>query len=920
MAARRISIAALVDNPNDPPHDHNTSAVTPVTSVSPESPLHQSQHQQQQTQPQQPHQQHQVPPPFNHNPSSQHPRSTTFTPHPYRVPISPSHQTQVNQQLQTQQHSPIEYETQFSPSNRRDIPVTNQPISFEFYDPSDPKKSKVHQHRASAHRKGDVDYLFVNNGGSSTSGGPPASGTQAASSSGGKVKKERSKAKSGSISGPSTVTAAAGPAKPRRIGGPSKKPSRESQTSGEFSAISSAIEDSGGNSDYQAGMTSRRSLASLMNSAPTPSDHPTPASDRNSVAPSATPGPGLSPGTEPDKSPVSVDQNWTAAAAEIGAGYIPAETTVEDDIMADLEMAEQQPRKRNNVPAVPSSQPPPRPQPSSKSATNKMTHKAEEELEMELEMDLLQGLDEGLKKTTAVTQLHPDPAPKKSVSRSSIAPSPSPAPSSFTPARTPAPAPAPTAAAPTVTKKPAAKATAKPKAKAAPKKKADNTKGKGSAGNKGDSDWGWTGTSSGRAAAAAAANALLGEDGHGGRDSVPPVHSKEEENAEDDEEDDKRLYCVCRELYDNRFMLGCDNCDEWFHPPCLGMEDFQCDLLEHFYCASCRKVDPSLKTTWRIRCANGQQHPYPDTADACWKAALPPLSKYCSTECGMDAMERRIAPIVCANAGLGPAAEGELLIPRTPAVKTEMTRLWRGVKDARKRDAVVVPASQRVQSSTQSSPADIKVPPQRTDAEKLAASLIELSNELENLTNDTHMRSRELEFILARGRLARLAIQWSDKSENVTRCCFDSRILLEGAEWEEWVEGVGRAVLEGTMDASGTVGLSAHAGRAAFVDGNGNGTGEEEELRLEMDAADSPWCDGRRKCERHFGWQKLCMAEFELNKGTKELALQGLAGKERDVRTRIEQIQDLLQTMQNTRVQQQDIDAGKGTLMVGVSA
>ena len=836
--------------------------------------------------------------------SIHHSRSANFAPHPYRVPISPSQHSQGNQQPQTQQHSPIEFETQFSPSNRRDIPVTNQPISFEFYDPNDAKKSKIHQHRASINRKSDVDYLFINNEG--TSGGPTVSAGPSTSSSGGKVKKERTKAKSSSISGPSTITAAA-PAKPRRVGGPSKKPSRESQTSGEFSVISSTIEDSTNSFDFQAGMGSRRSLASLMNAAPTPSDHPTPVSDRNSVAPSATPGPAPSPGTEPDKSPVSVDQNWSAFG-EAGDGHIPADTTVEDDIMADLEMAEQQPRKRSNTAAAPGPQPPlpPPPQPRSGSSATAMAQKMDAELQMELEMDMLQGLDDPPKKLPVAPQLQPNPTPKKAESRSSIAPSPSPAPSSFTPARTPVPT-----ATPTVGKKPAAKAAAKPKAKASAKKKADTVKGKGGGASKGDSDWGWSGTSSGRAAAAAAANALLGggygEDGHGGRDSVPPAHSREEENAEDDEEDDKRLYCVCRELYDNRFMLGCDQyvviarfyfritefvlaamngfthrAWEWKISSAISWSTFTVAHVAKVCRGSTGSIsyshlftaDPSLKTTWRIRCANGQQHPYPETADACWKAALPPLSKYCSTECGMDAMERRIAPIVCANAGLGQIPEGELLIPRVPAVKTEMSRLWRGVKDARKRDAVVVHASQTIKTneihpSTQPS-ASIKAPPQRTEAERISTSLTELAAELESLSHDAHLRSRELEFILARGRLARLAIQWSEKNENISRCSFDARLLLEGIEWEEWVEGVGRAVLEGTVDASNGI---RPTGKSTLTEGRAppsiNGVGEDDELQLEIEAADGPWCDGRRKCERHFGWQKLCIAEFELNKGTK---------------------------------------------------
>lgn len=421
------------------------------------------------------------------------------------------------------------------------------------YDPNDAKKSKLHQHRASGPRKSEVEYLFVNSGAPSTSGAPTVSAGASTSSAGGKVKK--AKPKNSSISGPSTI-AAAGPAKPRRTGGPSKKPSQESQTSGEFSAISTTVEDPFGSSETQLGTNSRHNIASLMNAPSTYSDNPTPASDRYSVAPSATPGPEPSPRTEAENSPVSVDQSWSAPA-EIGSGRVPTDTTADDDIMADLEMAEQKPRKRGNVAPPPPppqiSQPPP-PSTTATTTTN-MVQKRDEELQMELEMDILRGMEESPKKSPLPPHVQPTPAPKKSGSRSSIA-SPSPAPSSFTPSRTPVPVAQATGA-----KKSGPKA-AKPKAKAPAKKKADTVKGKGAGGGKGESDWTWGGTSSGRAAAAAAANALLGggygDDGHGGRDSVPPVHAREEEVAEDDEEDDKRLYCICRELYDNRFMLGCD--------------------------------------------------------------------------------------------------------------------------------------------------------------------------------------------------------------------------------------------------------------------------------------------------------------------------------------------------------------------------
>jgi COMPASS component SPP1 len=285
-------------------------------------------------------------------------------------------------------------------------------------------------------------------------------------------------------------------------------------------------------------------------------------------------------------------------------------------------------------------------------------------------------------------------------------------------------------------------------------------------------------------------------------------------------------------------------------------------------------ADPSLKITWRDRCANGVQHPFPNTAEACWKAALPPLSKYCSKECGVEAMERKIMPYVRSKAGLSQSSNDldEAPIPRTPAVKQEMSRLWKGVKEAKRRDAVVVQTAPGPPDT--SKPPIISVP---QEFNRLTEAYNSLNEELSVLTQDIQIRNRELGFILARGRLAKLAVQWSERGENINRCCYDSRLLIEGAEWEEWVEGVGKSVLEGGIDMGP---INPQQARPTGYAGTPDGLKQEEsdagvnatpvdEEELEMEAADSPWCDGRRKCERHSGWQKLCMAEFELNKGTK---------------------------------------------------
>lgn len=224
---------------------------------------------------------------------------------------------------------------------------------------------------------------------------------------------------------------------------------------------------------------------------------------------------------------------------------VPVETTVEDDIMADLDMAEEAERTGAFEP-MPSSQ-------RDRSSTREV------DSEMDLEMAIL-GESTGSGNTLLV------PAVPKRLSTPSSAATGSPAPSSLLAVPT---ASRPAAKKGTVAKSAAPRAKPKvattkpaPKKKAEPTKKVEPAKGK----QKSDADWTW-GTSSGRAAAAAATNALLtgggydeGFDVRKGTDTPPIGKNWEPEAADEEGEDDedKRLYCICRELYDNRFMVGCD--------------------------------------------------------------------------------------------------------------------------------------------------------------------------------------------------------------------------------------------------------------------------------------------------------------------------------------------------------------------------
>jgi hypothetical protein len=73
----------------------------------------------------------------------------------------------------------------------------------------------------------------------------------------------------------------------------------------------------------------------------------------------------------------------------------------------------------------------------------------------------------------------------------------------------------------------------------------------------------------------------------------------EAKSAEDDEEDDSeaessdeswnseddpdRLWCICKKPHNNRFMICCDLCEDWFHGKCVGITKSMGMLPVHFF-------------------------------------------------------------------------------------------------------------------------------------------------------------------------------------------------------------------------------------------------------------------------------------------------------------------------------------------------
>ncbi|XP_041080158.1 death-inducer obliterator 1-like isoform X2 [Polyodon spathula] len=58
--------------------------------------------------------------------------------------------------------------------------------------------------------------------------------------------------------------------------------------------------------------------------------------------------------------------------------------------------------------------------------------------------------------------------------------------------------------------------------------------------------------------------------------------------------DPNALYCICRQKHNNRFMICCDRCEEWFHGNCVGITEARGRLLERngedYICPNCTRL------------------------------------------------------------------------------------------------------------------------------------------------------------------------------------------------------------------------------------------------------------------------------------------------------------------------------------------
>ncbi|KAF8710840.1 hypothetical protein RHS03_01744, partial [Rhizoctonia solani] len=305
-------------------------------------------------------------------------------------------------------------------------------------------------------------------------------------------------------------------------------------------------------------------------------------------------------------------------------------------------------------------------------------------------------------------------------------------------------------------------------------------------------------------------------------------------------EEDTRLYCVCKTRYDeNKVMIACDRCDDWYHPNCVNLAEFDVDLIDQFVCPLC-VAKHNIHTTYKSRCA----------VKGCNRPARAPTSKYCSDICGIKAATARLQTL---------RARG-----------VDLDQLWYAAKDARPPDGAVYvhipgPTPHPPPAGVNHiGPGATKVLDgrQKVDLDRLA-KLAEESGQLKSRRAALELDLRHLK---ARLRLLNCAGQRNEKVGG-EKCGFDARIVMEDEDWAIWLNDTGQWALE-------------------------EGEGDEAKAKLFAiyEKNEGSFCTGKKRCDRHQGWQNLKFADFSAECDSKQLKLEDIILKHQEVQRKITEL------------------------------
>ncbi|CAE6477318.1 unnamed protein product [Rhizoctonia solani] len=307
-------------------------------------------------------------------------------------------------------------------------------------------------------------------------------------------------------------------------------------------------------------------------------------------------------------------------------------------------------------------------------------------------------------------------------------------------------------------------------------------------------------------------------------------------------EEDTRLYCVCKTRYDeNKVMIACDRCDDWYHPICVNLPEFDVDLIDQFVCPLC-VTKYNVRTSYKSRCA----------VKGCNKAARAPASKYCSDTCGIRAATARLQTLQSRG--------------------VDLDQLWYAAKDARPPEGAVYihlpgPAPHPPPVGVNHiGPGATKVLDgrQKADLERLAR-LVEESGQLKSRRGALEQNIKHLK---ARLRLLNCAGQRNEKVGG-EKCGFDARIVMDDEDWAAWLDRVGKWALE---------------------------EDESDEAMAKLlamyEKMEGTFCTGKKRCDRHQGWQNLKFADFSAECDWKQLKLEEVTHKHQEVQRKVTELRN----------------------------
>ncbi|CAH0557349.1 unnamed protein product [Brassicogethes aeneus] len=101
------------------------------------------------------------------------------------------------------------------------------------------------------------------------------------------------------------------------------------------------------------------------------------------------------------------------------------------------------------------------------------------------------------------------------------------------------------------------------------------------------------------------------------------------DEEEESEDDPNKLWCICNQPHNNRFMICCDTCEEWYHGKCVNITKAMGQQMEsegkEWICLFCK--DPSLRrpqaAARRVRKASRNSRASTDSVDSSKKPDVP---------------------------------------------------------------------------------------------------------------------------------------------------------------------------------------------------------------------------------------------------------------------------------------------------------